>query len=255
MRLPSVNNALLRIAPLFALVLAWQVCSGLAPRGTLPTPLAVLSTMAAEARAGALGANLAATLARVAASFTLAMILGTALGVAMGRNKTIDRLFDPVLTLLLHLPALVVIVLAYIWLGLNETAAIGAVALNKLPNTAVTLREGARALDKSLDEMAHVFALPAAVRARHVILPQLAPYIAAAARSGLSLVWKIVLVVELLGRSNGIGFEIGVAFQLFDVTRLLAYALPFAALMLLIETFVVQPLERHVTRWRPLHGT
>ena len=56
-------------------------------------------------------------------------------------------------------------------------------------------------------------------------LPQLAPYIAAAARSGLSLVWKIVLVAELLGRPNGVGFEIGVAFQLFDmpaVARLFA---------------------------------
>ena len=52
---------------------------------------------------------------------------------------------------------------------------------------------------------------------RHVVLPQLAPYIAAAARSGLSLVWKIVLVAELLGRPNGVGFEIGVAFQLFDI--------------------------------------
>jgi ABC-type nitrate/sulfonate/bicarbonate transport system ATPase subunit len=56
----------------------------------------------------------------------------------------------------------------------------------------------------------------------HVVLRQLAPYLAAAARSGLSLVWKIVLIVELLGRPNGVGFEIGVAFQLFDVTRILA---------------------------------
>ena len=74
---------------------------------------------------------------------------------------------------------------------------------------------------------------------------------AAAARSGLSLVWKIVLIVELLGRPNGVGFEIGVAFQLFDVTKILTYALAFVAVMLLIETFLVQPLERHVSRWRP----
>jgi NitT/TauT family transport system permease protein len=47
------------------------------------------------------------------------------------------------------------------------------------------------------------------------------------------------------------GFEIGVAFQLFDVTRILAYALAFIAAMLAIETFLVQPLERHVARWRP----
>jgi NitT/TauT family transport system permease protein len=235
------------------LVLAWQLGSIIASPGLLPAPLAVLSVIRSEARSGALFLNLAITLARVVASFTLAMALGTVLGIAMGRSKAIDRLFDPILIVLLNLPALVVIVLAYIWLGLNEMAAIAAVALNKLPNTAVTLREGARALDQNLDEMARVFGLPAGTKVRHVVLPQLAPYFAAAMRSGLSLVWKIVLVVELLGRSNGVGFEIGIAFQLFDVTRLLAYAIPFVGLMLAIETFVVQPVERHVSRWRPVH--
>ena len=137
------------------------------------------------------------------------------------------------------------------WAGLTETAAIAAVALNKLPIAIVTVREGARSLDHALDDMAQVFRMGVWRRLRHVILPQLAPYLAAAARSGLSLVWKIVLIVELLGRPNGVGFEIGVAFQLFDVTRILAYALAFIAVMLGIETFLVQPLERYVARWRP----
>jgi NitT/TauT family transport system permease protein len=136
-------------------------------------------------------------------------------------------------------------------MGLTETAAIAAVALNKIPIATVTVREGARSLDQGLDDMAQVFRMSRWVRMRHVVLPQLAPYLAAAARSGLSLVWKIVLIVELLGRPNGVGFEIGVAFQLFDVTKILAYALAFVAVMLLIETFLVQPLERHVSRWRP----
>ena len=152
--------------------------------------------------------------------------------------------------MLLNLPALVIIVLAYIWAGLTETAAVSAVALNKVPIAIVTVREGARSLDTALDEMAQVFRMRAWTRIRHIMLPQLAPYLAAAARSGLSLVWKIVLIVELLGRPNGVGFEIGVAFQLFDVTRILAYALAFVAVMLAVETLLVQPLERHIARWR-----
>ena len=179
------------------------------------------------------------------------MALGSLLGLLMGRSRLADRLGDPRLIALLNLPALVIIVLAYVWAGLTETAVIAAVALNKLPIATVTVREGARSLDRALDDMAQVFRMPALTRLRHVVLPQLAPYLAAAARSGLSLVWKIVLIVELLGRPNGVGFEIGVAFQLFDVTRILAYALAFIAVMLAVETFLVQPLERHVARWRP----
>ena len=240
----------LRLISLVLLIAAWSAGSHFAGARLLPEPQAVGLAIIAEARSGALAFNLAVTLARVAASFLIAMALGTVAGLMMGRHRSLDRLGDPWLVVLLNLPALVIIVLAYIWAGLTETAAIAAVALNKLPVATVTVREGARSLDAGLDDMAQVFRMGPWVRLRHVVLPQLAPYLAAAARSGLSLVWKIVLIVELLGRPNGVGFEIGIAFQLFDVTRILAYALAFVTVMLVIETFLVQPLERHVSRWR-----
>jgi NitT/TauT family transport system permease protein len=235
----------------FVLFLAtWWVAALIADSVKLPAPSIVFTTMIAEAQSGALFLHLGATLARVVLAFTLAMSVGSAIGYLMGRSRLANRLGDPWLILLLNLPALVVIVLAYIWAGLTEAAAIAAIAINKLPTAVVTLREGTRALDPALDEMAQVFAFPRWRTFRHVLLPQLAPYIAAAARSGLSLVWKIVLVAELLGRPNGIGFEIGVAFQLFDIPLLLAYSLSFAAVVLVIEAVLVQPFELRVSRWR-----
>ncbi|HEY2534424.1 MAG TPA: ABC transporter permease [Xanthobacteraceae bacterium] len=243
-------NVALRLVSIALLVAVWSVSSHIVGARLLPAPQAVGLAIVREARSGALAFNLAVTLARVAVSFSIAMVLGTVIGLAMGRLPMFDQLADPWLVVLLNLPALVIIVLAYIWAGLTEPAAIAAVALNKLPITTVTVREGARALDRTLDEMATVFRMGRWVRLRHVVLPQLAPYLAAATRSGLSLVWKIVLIVELLGRPNGVGFEIGVAFQLFDVTHILAYALSFVVVMLAIETFLVQPIERYVSRWR-----
>jgi NitT/TauT family transport system permease protein len=262
-------NVLPRLFSLIVLVAAWYAGSELAtdPR-MFPGPQTVGFTLWNELQSrscsgpgwieqflvqhgGCLAFHLYWTLWRVIVSFVIAMAIGTALGVWMGRSRLADELADPWLVALLNLPALVIIVLAYVWGGLTETAAITAVALNKLPNATVTVREGARSLDRQLDEMAQVFRMSPWVRIRHVLIPQLAPYLAAAARSGLSLVWKIVLIVELLGRPNGVGFEIGTAFQLFDVTRILAYALAFVLVMLAIETFVVQPIERRVSRWRP----
>lgn len=81
-------------------------------------------------------------------------------------------------------------------------------------------------------------------------LPQLYPYIMVAARSGIALIWKIVLVVELLGRSNGIGFQISIFFQLFDIAGILAYTLAFVIVMLFVELVFVGPMDRHITRWR-----
>lgn len=241
---------MLRLVSLALLLATWSFGTlALGPQ-KLPGPQAVLAAVVAEARSGALLVNLGVTLARTAVAFALAMAAGSAIGFLMGRRKAADRLGDPWLVALLNLPALVIIVLAYIWAGLTEAAAIGAVALNKLPNTIVTVREGARALDPDLGEMAQVFAFSPWRTLRHVVLPQLGPYLAAATRSGVSLVWKIVLVVELLGRPNGVGFEIGTAFQLFDVTRILAYSCTFVIVMLVIETLLVQPLERRASRWR-----
>jgi NitT/TauT family transport system permease protein len=74
--------------------------------------------------------------------------------------------------------------------------------------------------------------------------------VVAAARTGLSVIWKIVLVVEFLGRSTGIGRQIHTQFSLFNITGVLAYALSFVALILLIEFLIMQPLERYATRWR-----
>jgi NitT/TauT family transport system permease protein len=82
------------------------------------------------------------------------------------------------------------------------------------------------------------------------VLPQLLPYLAAAGRSGLSITWKIVLVVELLGRPNGVGYALNLYFQNFNVTGILAYGLGFAGIMLLAEAAILQPLERRAGAWR-----
>src|SRR3546814_8412706 len=81
------------------------------------------------------------TLARVAVSFCLAMLIGTAIGLAMGRWQRVDRFFDGWLVLFLNVPALVTIVICYVWFGLVEAAAIAAVAINKIPTVVVTVRE------------------------------------------------------------------------------------------------------------------
>ncbi|TIO05722.1 ABC transporter permease [Mesorhizobium sp.] len=235
---------------LLGLCLLWGLAANAWPSRAFPGPGQVWQVLLAEAANGDLFCHLGATLGRVAAAYVIAMVFGSVIGVLLGSYRRADRFFSPWVILFLNIPALVVIVLAYIWFGLNEAAAIGAVAVNKIPNVVVTMREGARALDPGYAEMAAVYRFGPLDRIRHVLLPQLQPYLAAASRSGIALIWKIVLVVELLGRSNGVGFQIYLYFQLFDVAAILAYTLAFVAVMLVIELLLVQPVERHATRWR-----
>ncbi len=241
---------LARLASLAVLLALWQGAAVYAQVRTLPSPEAVAAFVLREAETGQLLFNVGVTLARVGVSFVIAMSLGVLLGIALGRSRAADRLLDTPLLVVLNTPALVITVLAYVWLGLTETAAIVAVALNKLPNVAVIMREGARGLDPSLEEMARTYRFDRRTWIAHVLVPQLQPFAVAAARSGISLAWKIVLVVELLGRPNGVGFAINYYFQLFDVTAVIGYSLVFMTVMLAIDTLILQPLDAHVRRWR-----
>lgn len=244
------SDAGLRLISLLVFALLWQAAAMLLQTSTLPTPLAVLGRIVEESQSLALPQHLAITLWRVALAFTAAMLIGTAIGIAMGRWRRLDLFLDGWLVLGLNIPALVTIILCYVWFGLNDTAAIVAVAINKIPTVIVTVREGARAIDPRLMQVAQAYRLPPLTRFSRVYLPQLTPYLMAAARSGLSLIWKIVLVVELLGRSNGVGFQLNVFFQFFDITGILAYTLVFAAVVLLIEALAMRPLERRLSAWR-----
>ncbi len=242
--------AALRLTSALILLLAWQLAAAWFEDPLLPSPLVVLDLARHETTDGPLLHHLGATLRRVVLSFLIAMLVGSAIGVLMGRSRTADLLLDPWLILFLNIPALVIIVLSYVWFGLMELTAILAIAVNKVPNVVVTLREGTRVLSRDYREMAQSFRLGWRKTFLRITLPQLLPYLAVAARNGLSLIWKIVLVVELLGRSDGIGFQLHLFFQLFDVAGILAYSLAFILVMLLIEYALLQPLERVSNRWR-----
>ena len=240
-----------RLLSAVALLALWQGAAlALNDPALLPSPLATLQAGYAELMRGELLFHVAITLARVGVAFALAMLIGSAIGIALGRSETLDQVFNGWLVIGLNLPALVTMVLCYMWFGLTEVAAILAVTINKVPTVAAIVREGTKALDRSLFEMTQVFNVKPTRVLTRVILPQLAPSLMAAARAGLALTWKIVLVVELLGRPNGVGFQIRSFFNFFDIASILAYSLAFIAAVIAIETFLLQPIDRRLGRWR-----
>jgi NitT/TauT family transport system permease protein len=99
-------------------------------------------------------------------------------------------------------------------------------------------------------EMAQAYRFGRLKTLRHVTLPQLFPFFLAAARNGLALIWKIILVVELLGLSNGMGYQLHLFFQMFNVSAILAYTLAFIIVMQMIESLMIKPLERRAAQWK-----
>ncbi|MEI6543951.1 MAG: ABC transporter permease [Methylococcales bacterium] len=246
----KVSKNTLPVLSLLIFIVAWQALAIYFGSNTLPTPVFVANVFWQSCVAGELPFHLGVTLLRLVVSFSIAMLLGCAIGILLGRNKRLDVFFDNWLVIFLNVPALVTIILCYVWFGLVESAAILAVVINKLPNVIVTIREGARALDQDLLEMAKCYGFSKRKTLVHVIWPQLHPFVMGATRSGLALIWKIILVVELLGRSNGMGYQLHLFFQLFDVASILAYTIAFVAVIQLIELVVLKPLDKKSLQWR-----
>lgn len=242
--------ALIPFLSLVSLLTLWQFAAQQAASPLLPDPLTVGTVLFREIGSGQLPHHLGATLQRLLISFTLSMSLGVALGIMLGLHPGLDRFFDSWLVIFLNIPALVTIILCYVWFGLSETAAMAAVVINKLPNVVVTLREGARTLDRDLLEMAKIYRFSRFRTLRHVIWPQLSPFVLAASRTGLALIWKIILVVELLGRSDGMGYQLHLFFQMLDVAGILAYSAAFVVVVQCIEWTLLRPLDQQAQRWR-----
>jgi NitT/TauT family transport system permease protein len=235
---------------LLAFLVVWQGLSVYLDSHALPTPETVAKVFWQACVTGQLPFHLGVTLLRLVVSFAIAMLLGCAIGIVLGRSKKLDAFFDNWLVIFLNIPALVTIILCYVWFGLVESAAILAVVINKLPNVIVTIREGTRTLDQDLLDMARCFHFSRRKTLVHVIWPQLHPFVMGATRSGLALIWKIILVVELLGRSNGMGYQLHLFFQLFDVASILAYTIAFVSVIQLIELIILKPLDKKFQRWR-----
>lgn len=247
---PTVHQALIAIGSILFLALLWQLIAAHEASPLLPTPIKVLEVLWQESVSGRLPHHLGMTLARLIVSFLISMILGTAIGITLGRTPQLDRFFSTWLVIALNIPALVTIILCYVWFGLGEFAALLAVVINKLPLVIVTVREGARHLRQDLLDMAEVYRFGTFKTLRHVLWPQLFPYIMTAGRTGLALIWKIILVVELLGRSNGMGYQLHLFFQTFDVASILAYSLAFIIIVELMEWTILVPLDLKAQRWR-----
>lgn len=239
---------LMKLGVVFTLCVFWQVAAWLIASPDFPSLFAVIKSLQLHLTEGEMVNNILITLRRALLSFVIAMLLGGLIGIMMGVNIWANKLSDSLLIIMLNIPALVTILLCYIWVGLVEAAAITAVVINKVPTVVVMIREGARAVDKDLLAVAKIYKLSPRKTFFKVFLPQLYPFIIASARSGLSLIWKIVLVVELLGRSDGVGFALNTLFQFFDIAGILAYTVAFVFIILIIEVLFFKPFDKIVAR-------
>lgn len=195
-----------------------------------------------------------ASLFRIFVGFFVSLLFGTAIGVAMGVSTQNEDYLYIIVLIGMMIPSLSWAMITLVVLGLSEIAIISAIVLTTTPFIAVTVWEGVKDINQDLLEMATMYDLSGYNRMRHVIVPQISPYVFSAARYGLGLCWKITVVVELLGASSGIGYQLNAAFNLFSLEAVFAWTLILIVIMIFVEYGIIRTISRHVFSWRGKGG-
>jgi len=250
----------LRAGSIVLLVLLWSLASHLMhDPDVLPGPLPIgrtiatdLTTLGPENELGIL--HVAITMARIVATFLAAMLLGTGIGLAMGLSRLVEGSLMALLPLLLTVPTILMVFLAVLWFGFSEVGGLVAVLAVVTPYVTVNIHEGAKAMDKSLIDMARTFKAPRSLLVRKVYLPQLMPYVFSAFRYAFGITWKIVALAETFGLKYGIGYMFFFWFEQFNMRQVLAWIIMFVVLMLILEHGVFAPLEGRAFAWRTAHA-
>jgi NitT/TauT family transport system permease protein len=241
---------LVYVLSVLAMLVAWHAISSFFPTQLLPGPIPVFKRVGEIFVSGRFAIHMGATLLRVGAGFFLAFFVSIALGIAMGVNPVTERFFEPEIVVGLTIPSLAWSVIALMWFGISELAPIFTIFIVLQPLITVNIVQGTKALDQEVIEMAKAFRANRGMMIRDVVIPQLVPYLLAATRFGLSLAWKVAVIAELLGLSNGIGYMIHYSFGIFSMVDVFAWTIAFTLVMLAIEYGALKPLEARVTSWR-----
>lgn len=241
---------LVHFASILTLLLLWQAIAWFFPPSLLPGPVAVFGTVWEIFVSGKFFFHMVHTLLRVGAGFLWAFLVSIGLGIFMGVSRTAERFFEVEILVGLTIPSLAWAVIALMWFGIKEIAPVFTIFIIILPIITVNMWQGTKALDHEVIEMARAFRARRAMVIREVVIPQLVPYLLAATRFGLSLAWKVTVIAEMLGLSNGIGYMIHYSFGIFSMQEVLAWTIAFTLVMMVLEYGLLNPLEARITRWR-----
>jgi NitT/TauT family transport system permease protein len=251
-------SALRRVAVLWlpsivfciCLLVLWEVMARFTASPLVPNVGEIIGEVRRLVVGGFAARQIGITLGRILAGFGVAFVISLIIGIAAARSAWFRRFCDPAIILGLTVPGLVWALLCVIWFGVGLTTPIVAIALGVAPVMILHVLQGMDAVDSEIVEMAHVFKFSTRDKLIHIWIPSLIPHLIGGARVGLSLGWKVIVLVELFGLSNGVGYQLNSEFSSQNVAGVLAWTIVFWAVMVVIEYGVLQSLERASSKWR-----
>jgi len=240
-----------KLLSFIVLILTWWIVSLLVPSTIIPGPWATAKCIGKILASGDFFFHFYKTMVRVLVGLACSMLLGIIVGTLMGLYQSVEKALDLWIMVGLTIPGLVYTIFALMWFGLTEFAAIFAISITTFPSITINVWGGVKDIDTKLIEMSKIFGASKKKRFFSVVLPQIIPYLFASLRFGLGIIWKVTVIVEMLGLSSGVGYMLNYWFNLYNMPQVFGWSAIFIIFMLFFELILIKRLERRFLVWRP----
>jgi len=199
---------------------------------------------------GTLLSDLAYSGRNFAVGFAMALAAGVVLGIIVGWYRRVRLLADPFLNALFATPRVAMVPLIIIWFGVGMWSKVFIVFLSAFFPILVNTIGGVRAIDADLLRAARAYCASDWQIFTTLALPGSVPFILTGVRQGVALGLIGVVVGEMFGGSQGVGFMVAYGGQTFATDTLFVGVLIIAGAGILL-TSLAERLERRFSRWRP----
>jgi ABC-type nitrate/sulfonate/bicarbonate transport system permease component len=182
--------------------------------------------------------------------FIAAAAAGVVVGVIIGWYDKVAMLANPFLNSLYATPRVAMVPLIIIWFGIGMWSKVFIVFISAFFPVLVNTIGGIRATDRDLLRAARAFCASDWQIFTTIAVPGAVPFILTGVRQGVALGLIGVVVGEMFGGSQGIGFMVAYGGQTFATDTLFVGVLiiAFAGIFL---TALAEQLERRFSQWRP----
>ena len=179
-----------------------------------------------------------------------AIVSGVISGVVIGWYRRLSMVFEPFLTALYSTPRVAMIPLVLIWFGIGMWSKVFIVFINAFFPILINTIGGVKAADRDLLRAARAYCASDWQIFTTVVVPGAVPFILTGVRQAVALGLIGVVVGEMFGGSEGIGYMVNYGGQTFQ-TDTVFLGVVIIAIAGMVLAWLTGRLERHFSRWRP----
>lgn len=192
--------------------------------------------------------DLLPSMRRMAIAYVICVVVGVGLGVILARMPRLNTAFEPILEFLRALPGPAFIPFGILMFGIGDTTKIFVIVLGAIWPILMNTVDGVRGVDPALLNMAKVYKLPRRAVFGRIILRSASPRILAGMRTALSITIILMVVSEMVGSTNGVGFSVLQAQRKFQIPEMWAGIL-LLGLIGYVANLIFLAVERRALFW------